>query len=224
LSIYLNFGGFSFEKTFYRTYEQISSSSITDFTIIWVFSIIFWAASYCSFFLSYCWIYQPLHSFWEKGISYTFSKPQKIVSTYFAGLIGAYIFAGVGILITKILLGSSPNSNPVADGMTIFGLLKTIPMLLGEELITIILLIIIANLLGGTRKALIVAVIISTLIFGFLHLPTYDWNFAQVIFIIAAARIPFTLASLRSDSLYTGLLIHITYDWIIFILVILSHH
>ncbi|MDN5475015.1 MAG: CPBP family glutamic-type intramembrane protease [Lactococcus lactis] len=162
--------------------------------------------------------------FGKKGISYTFSKPQKIVSTYFAGLIGAYIFAGVGILITKILLGSSPNSNPVADGMTIFGLLKTIPMLLGEELITIILLIIIANLLGGTRKALIVAVIISTLIFGFLHLPTYDWNFAQVIFIIAAARIPFTLASLKSDSLYTGLLIHITYDWIIFILVILSHH
>lgn len=62
-----------------------------------------------------------------------FSKPQKIVSTYFAGLIGAYIFAGVGILITKILLGSSPNSNPVADGMTLFGLLKTIPMLLGKS-------------------------------------------------------------------------------------------
>ena len=97
--------------------------------------------------------------FGKKGISYTFSKPQKIVSSYFAGLIGAYIFAGVGIIITKILLGSSPNSNSVADGMTIFGLLKTIPMLLGEELITIILLIIIANLLGGTRKAIIVAVI-----------------------------------------------------------------
>ena len=42
--------------------------------------------------------------FGKKGISYTFSKPQKIVSTYFAGLIGAYIFAGVGIIITKILL------------------------------------------------------------------------------------------------------------------------
>ena len=53
--------------------------------------------------------------FGKKGISYTFSKPQKIVSSYFAGLIGAYIFAGVGIIITKILLGSSPNSNSVAD-------------------------------------------------------------------------------------------------------------
>lgn len=161
--------------------------------------------------------------FGKKGISYTFSKPQKILSTYFAGLIGSYVFAGTGILITKILLGSTPNSNPVANGMTALGLLKTIPMLLGEELITIIILIIIANLLGGTQRSLIIAVTISTLIFGFLHLPTYDWNFAQVIFIISAARIPFTLASLRSDSLYMGLIVHITYDWIVFVLLMLSH-
>lgn len=162
--------------------------------------------------------------FGKTGITYTFSKPKKLVSTYFLGLLGAFIFAGVGIFITTMLLGSSPNSNPVAEGMTLFGLLRTIPMLLGEELITIVLLLIITNLLGGTRKALAIGIIVSTLIFGFLHLSTYDWNFAQVIFIIAAARIPFTLASLRSDSLYTGLFIHITYDWIGFIILIISHH
>ncbi len=162
--------------------------------------------------------------FGKQGIIYTFSKPQKPVTTYFLGLVGAYIFAGIGIFITKELIGNTPNSNPVAEKMTLLGLIRTIPMLLGEELITIVLLLIIVNLLGGTRKALVIGVVISTLVFGFLHLPTYDWNFAQVIFIIAAARIPFTLASLRSNSLYTGLFIHITYDWIVFILVIISHH
>lgn len=162
--------------------------------------------------------------FGKQGITYTFSRPQKLISTYFLGLLGANIFAGVGIFITTILLGNKPESNPIAEGMNLLGLLETIPMLLGEELITIVLLLIVTNLLGGTRKALIIGIIISTLIFGFLHLPTYDWNFAQVIFIIAAARIPFTLASLRSDSLYTGLFIHITYDWFAFIIIIISHH
>lgn len=162
--------------------------------------------------------------FGKKGITATFSKPKKVVSTYIIGLICSYIFAFIGVLITKTLLNSTPNSNPMTKRMDFVGLLKTIPMLLGEELITIVLLIIIVNLLGGTRKGLIVAVIASTLIFGFLHLPTYNWNFVQVLFIIAVARIPFTLASLRSDSLYTGLLIHITYDWIIFIPIILLNH
>ena len=162
--------------------------------------------------------------FGKQGITYTFSKPKKPVSTYFLGLVGAYAFAGIGIFITKVLIGNAPNSNPVAEKMTPLGLIRTIPMLLGEELITLVLLLIIVNLLGGTRKALVIGVVVSTLIFGFLHLPTYNWDFAQVIFIIAAARIPFTLATLRSDSLYTGLFIHITYDWIAFILLMVSHH
>lgn len=127
-------------------------------------------------------------------------------------------------LLQKHSISSSPNTNPVAEKITILGLFKTIPMLLGEELITLVLLLIIVNLLGGTRNAIIIGITVSTLIFGFFPLPTYDWNFAQVIFIIAAAGFPFTLASLRSDSLYTGLFIHITYDWIIFILAIISYH
>lgn len=162
--------------------------------------------------------------FGKQGITYTFSKPEKPISTYFFGLISAYLFAGIGVFITRILINATPNANPVAEKITLLGLLRTIPMLLGEELITIVLLLIIVNLLGGTRSALIIGITVSTLIFGFLHLPTYDWNFSQVIFIIAAARIPFTLASLRSDSLFSGLFIHITYDWIAFILVMLAHH
>lgn len=161
--------------------------------------------------------------FGKQGISYAFSKPQKLLSTYVLGLIGAWIFAGIGVFITTTILHSAASGNASLGGMNWLELVKTIPMLLGEELITFVLLLVIVNLLGGTRKALFIAIIVSALIFGFLHLPTYNWNFAQVIFIIAAARIPFTLASLRSDSMYTGLFVHITYDWIIFISTILIH-
>ncbi|WP_259767310.1 hypothetical protein [Lactococcus lactis] len=103
--------------------------------------------------------------------------------------------------------------------------LFTAPM--SKSAVPLSLILLLAGFLALSFELPIIApfsLVISTLIFGFLHLPTYDWNFAQVIFIIAAARIPLILASLRSDSLYTGLLIPITYEWIIFILVILSHH
>ncbi|WP_270332050.1 hypothetical protein [Lactococcus sp. KTH0-1S] len=59
--------------------------------------------------------------------------------------------------------------------------------------------------------------------FGLLHLSTYDWNFAQVLLVIAFARSPFTLATLRSDSIYSGYFIHLAYDWIAFLSYILTH-
>lgn len=162
--------------------------------------------------------------FGKKGISYTFSKPKKPVSTFFLGLIAAFVFAFSGLILATKVFHSNAHDNPLAAKMDWFELLKTIPMLLGEELITIVLLLIIVNLLGGSRKALIIAVTISTVVFGLLHLSTYGWNLAQVLLVIAVARIPFTIATLRSDSIYSGYFIHIAYDWIAFITYMLTHH
>lgn len=162
--------------------------------------------------------------FGNRGISYTFSKPKKPVSTFFVGLIAAFVFAFSGLVLSTRVLKSNVHDNPLAAKMDLFGLLKTIPMLLGEELITLVLLIIIVNLLGGTRKALVVGVTVSTIAFGLLHLSTYDWNFTQVLLVIALARIPFTLATLRSDSIYSGYFVHLAYDWIAFLSYMLTHH
>ncbi|AUS68873.1 type II CAAX prenyl endopeptidase Rce1 family protein [Lactococcus lactis] len=159
-----------------------------------------------------------------QGISYTFSKPKKLVSTFFIGLIAAFVFAFSGLIFATKVLNSNTHDNPIAAKMNWIELLKTIPMLLGEELITIVLLLIIVNILGGTRKALVIGVTVSTIIFGLLHLSTYDWNFAQVLLVIAFARIPFTLATLRSDSIYSGYFIHLAYDWIAFLSYMLTHH
>lgn len=162
--------------------------------------------------------------FGNHGLTYTFSKPQKPVSTFFIGLIAAFIFGFTGLFIAKNVFHSITHDNPLAAKINLIEILKTIPMLLGEELITIVLLLIIINLLGGTRKSIFIAVTVSTIIFGLLHLSTYDWNFAQVLLVIALARIPFTLATLRSDSIYTGYFIHLAYDWIAFLVFVLSHH
>lgn len=162
--------------------------------------------------------------FGKEGITYTFSKPKKLTSTFFLGLIASYAFALTGLYFVTKVLHSNPHDNPLAQNFDLLELFKTIPMLLGEELITIVLLLIIVNIMGGTRKALVVGVIASAIIFGLLHLSTYDWNFAQVLLVISLARIPFTIASLRSDSIYSGYLIHIAYDWIAFLIYMLTHH
>lgn len=39
--------------------------------------------------------------FGKQGITYTFSKPEKPISTYFFGLISAYLFAGIGVFSLK---------------------------------------------------------------------------------------------------------------------------
>lgn len=160
--------------------------------------------------------------FGKEGILLAYSKPQKIFSSYFIGLPMAMIFGlGGKVLVTEIL-NIQTTSNPVSNGLTWSFLPMTLSMLMGEELITLVLLIIIVNLLGGTKKALWIGFLISTIVFGLLHLPVYGWNIAQVLLMISAARIPFTWASLRSNSIWAGYAIHVTYDWIILIGMLLA--
>ena len=91
----------------------------------------------------------------NRGISYIFSKPKKLVSTFFIGLIAAFVFAFSGLIFATRVLNSNTHDNPLATKMNWVELLKPIPMLLGEELITIVLLLIIVNILGGHEKHLL---------------------------------------------------------------------
>ena len=100
-------------------------------------------------------------------------------------------------------------------------LLRTLPQLLGEELITILpLLATMAYLVEGRgwsrRAAILAAWLLTALLFGALHLPTYQWNVAQSIFIIGAARLVMTAAYLLTGNLWVSAGAHIMSDWIIF--------
>ncbi|WP_428001002.1 CPBP family glutamic-type intramembrane protease [Acidovorax sp.] len=98
---------------------------------------------------------------------------------------------------------------------------RTIPQLIGEEIITVLpFLAVLAWLSGplglGRGQAIVGAWLVSALIFGALHLPTYGWNVAQCLLVIGSARLVLLLAYLRTKSLAVSAMAHIANDWLLF--------
>ncbi|MGX7202785.1 hypothetical protein BCR22_09830 [Enterococcus plantarum] len=147
----------------------------------------------------------------------------------------AYVLSWVTALLANVLagaIGQPTAANPIVyefshglvPALTLLG--KTLFMLAGEEIITtipLILLVHIALQYKVERKtAIIGSVILTNLMFGSLHLSTYDWNWFQCLVVIGLTRIPFTWATLKTNSIWAGTIIHIAFDWLIFIGVILG--
>lgn len=106
-----------------------------------------------------------------------------------------------------------------ADRVIFFA--KTLPQLLGEELVTLLPFLALLTLLTarfgvGRRGAVIGAWLLSSLLFGLIHLPTYDWNWVQCIVIIGSARIVLTLAYILTKNLWVSTGAHIINDWVLF--------
>lgn len=102
----------------------------------------------------------------------------------------------------------------------------TAPQLLGEELITIIPFLALLTLLTARcglsrRVAIIGAWIGSALLFGALHLPTYQWHLGQVLLIIGTARLVLTVPYLITKNIWSSTIAHITNDWLIFAVVLI---
>ncbi len=103
----------------------------------------------------------------------------------------------------------------------------TAPQLLGEELITIIpfiaLLTFFSARCGLSRKVAIVGAWIgSAVLFGLLHLSTYQWNLGQVLLIIGTARLVLTVPYLITKSIWSSTIAHVTNDWLIFAVVLIA--
>ncbi|WP_397573740.1 CPBP family intramembrane glutamic endopeptidase [Silanimonas sp.] len=98
---------------------------------------------------------------------------------------------------------------------------KTLPQLFGEEVITILpflaILYACTHMLGMGRKAgIIIAWLVSSVVFGLLHLPTYDWNFVQCVVIIGSARLMLSLPWIMTKNIWVSTGAHIINDWVIF--------
>jgi hypothetical protein len=98
---------------------------------------------------------------------------------------------------------------------------KTIPQLLGEEVITLLpflaLLQVFTSGLGlGRKGAIIGAWLVSSVIFGLIHLPTYDWNLIQCLVIIGSARMVLTLPWIMTKNIWVSTGAHILNDWLLF--------
>jgi membrane protease YdiL (CAAX protease family) len=115
-----------------------------------------------------------------------------------------------------------------ATGLLLF-LGRTFIQLIGEEVITILPLLAalwfcVQRLNLSRRAGLVVAVLVSTLLFGALHLPTYDWNLVQCFVIIGSARLMLTLAYIVSRNLWVSAGAHIINDWSIFLITYAGNH
>lgn len=105
-------------------------------------------------------------------------------------------------------------------------LVRTLPQLVGEELITILpflaLLTYFVRVRGWSKKmAVVTAWLLTAILFGALHLPTYEWNVAQSLFIIGSARLVLTAAYLVTGNLWVSAGAHIFFDWMIFLVAFL---
>lgn len=133
----------------------------------------------------------------------------------------------VGSILAALILSQffTLNGNPVAesfDGMTALALaarlITTIPQLIGEELLGVLpflaVLWLCVSRLGLSRQAgIIIGLLVSALVFGAAHLPTYDWNWGQALLGIGSARVFLTLAYIATRNLWVSAGAHVLNDW-----------
>ncbi|MCC3868033.1 type II CAAX prenyl endopeptidase Rce1 family protein [Terrisporobacter mayombei] len=168
------------------------------------------------------------------GVKKIFSRPKKGAIKYILlSIVAAYAISISTGAISKFILHEAPATNAIKEQFngsildSFVMLFKTIFMIAGEEILVILPLIIFISLLVhktkiSQSKAVIISTIITAIIFGAIHLPTYQWNMFQCFLVVALTRIPFTIVSLKSDSIIPGMIGHIGFDWIIFAGMIIS--
>lgn len=146
----------------------------------------------------------------------------------------------VNLLVT-IALGALFLNTLGADTNTAIGALKdlsnherllffvqSLPQLFGEEVLTVLPFLAFLHFsyrylgLSKTRSVLL-AWLLSSLVFGLVHLPTYNWNWLQCIIVIGSARLILTLAYIRTKNIWVSTGAHIINDWVIFSLVMIAH-
>jgi len=132
-----------------------------------------------------------------------------------------------GLVLTQL---TPMQANPAAAGVAAaqapeiaLFMVRTAIQLVGEELMTILPLLAVLWLcvrkFGLSRRTgLIAGVIVSTLWFSAVHLPTYGWNFLQCFAGIGMARLVLTAAFLFTRNLWVSAGAHIVNDWTEFLL------
>lgn len=138
---------------------------------------------------------------------------------------------GIGVILNAVTEVTSNGSTSqlgsldTVDRIAFFA--KTIPQLLGEEVITILPFLAALQLFsrgfGFSRKAATVgAWLLTALLFGLIHLPTYGWNVVQCIVVIGSARLVLTLPWIMTKNIWVSTGAHIVNDWLFFMVAILG--
>ena len=140
-------------------------------------------------------------------------------------LLNIVVSSAAGFVVIRTV-GAAPNAATAAlDAQSgperVAFFLKTAVQLFGEELVTILPLLLVLWLLfdrlGLSRRAAVIgAWVASAVLFGLLHLPTYQWNLVQCLVVIGSARLVLSLAYLKTKNIWVSTGAHILNDWILF--------
>jgi hypothetical protein len=146
-------------------------------------------------------------------------------------LLNIVVSMSIGALVTA-LTKVTPNAmvSQLGDfdlaGRLVF-FAKTIPQLFGEEVITLLPFLAVlqwcSKSLGMGRKGAIICTwVMTSVVFGLIHLPTYDWNWIQCIVIIGSARMVLTLPWILTKNIWVSTGAHIVNDWLLFLMTLLG--
>jgi len=136
-----------------------------------------------------------------------------IVSGVVGFVIGKFLGADANLAVEGLATSSS------SDNVVFFA--RTFIQLIGEEVITILPFLAVMYL-GfskfklSRRNAIIAAYLVSTVIFGLVHLPSYNWNLIQCLVVIGTARLVLTIPYMITKNLWVSAGAHILNDWLIF--------
>lgn len=143
-----------------------------------------------------------------------------------------YIIIGLGFSIVAVVISSIVVTNLGIEGATnpIFDVLtpdnfksffvSTTIQFIAEEIIFIIPFLFVINKMKTENNILktIFALLLSSVIFGAMHLSTYDFNLLQAVLIISIIRTGLSLSYVLSKNLSVTYIIHIIYDWSLIII------
>lgn len=137
----------------------------------------------------------------------------------------SFVCSYAALFLGQLLgFGSVENANAFADGSIMSRLIHLAELtfsLVGEELITASfafpVYVFLKDKVEKPMHAWIAASIISSLLFGMMHVNVYHWNMWQCLVAIGLTRLPFNWAWRKTDSLWGGIWAHIIYDLIIFV-------
>jgi membrane protease YdiL (CAAX protease family) len=126
---------------------------------------------------------------------------------------------------------SELHHNPVSDAVGLMKpadlallLIPTAFQLVGEELLGILpflaaLWFCVTRLRLSRRVGIFIGLIVSGLVFGAAHLPTYHWHWAQALVGIGSARVLLTLGYIVTRNLWVSAGAHILNDWTGFLVI-----
>jgi membrane protease YdiL (CAAX protease family) len=142
------------------------------------------------------------------------------------------VSAAIALLVMKVSVTANNPSSALLEhlkgldlGLFLGG---AVLQLIGEELVTILpLLALLTAFHAGLKAPRLLSIglawILSALLFGALHLPTYEWHLVQALVGIGAARLVLSLPYLITKSLWSSVITHVTNDMTMFLIVIAAH-